>query len=217
MLKKSCADFDGGDEDEAVRIAIIIRILAYDRGQSRSLLGQLGMKGISFEAYGYSVSGANLLGDTPLVMGHVTTVGDSRCLPLLDKGPLPPRKISFDKWWDETVIRLPDDLRLSRGEVILLMTNQDGGAHVDAEIDELYHRIAKNNELGWTWISGSRSGKMAGVEKATVRQIAFEIMNSVQPELDRKAGNNECSCGSGRKYRYCHGKTRSAELENPST
>jgi hypothetical protein len=44
FLRRSAAVFDGGDEDEALRLASIIRLLLHDTGASHSLLGQLGVK-----------------------------------------------------------------------------------------------------------------------------------------------------------------------------
>lgn len=206
LLQKSCAEYDGGDTDEAGRIATIIRILAHDHGQSRSLLGQLSMKGIPFIASAPEISGRNLLSDAPLTKVRMTSAG-ADYHPLLDDGPpYPPRPISFDNWWNEAVIRLSDDSRLTRGELVLMMTNQDGGAHVDPEIDALYHRVAKANGLGFGWISGERSGDVIGGAAATVRQIAFELEKSIRPEWSKRMGNRPCTCGSGRKSRYCHGK-----------
>lgn len=205
LLDKSCRDFDDGDANEAGRIATIIRILAYDCRQSRSLLTLLNMKAIDFQAYGSPVNENNLLGDMSLVMGMMTSDGASY-VPCLNKGPFRVRSLSFDTWWNEDVIRLPDNTRLSRGQTVLMMTNQDGGAHVDPEIDEIYHRVAKANELGFSWSNGKSSKEIFGVERATVRQIAFEISGSIRVEVNRRAGNKLCSCGSGRKHRYCHGK-----------
>lgn len=44
FLRRSAAAFDGGEEDEALRLAAIIRVLLHDTGASHSLLGQLGVK-----------------------------------------------------------------------------------------------------------------------------------------------------------------------------
>lgn len=208
LLQKSCAEYDGGDTDEAGRIATIIRILAYDHGQSRSLLSQLSMKGIAFMASAPVISGRNLLGDAPLTMMQMNGAGAGYVPRLNDGPPYTPRSISFDDWWNEAVIRLHDDSRLTRGELVLMMTNQDGGAHVDPEIDALYHRIAKTNGLGWNWFSGERSGDVIGEAAATIRQIAFELDKSIRPEWNKRMGNRPCKCGSGRKDRYCHGKTQ---------
>jgi len=48
FLEQSSASFDRGYEGEAKRLAVSIRVLLHDKGQSKSLLGQLGLKDIFY-------------------------------------------------------------------------------------------------------------------------------------------------------------------------
>ena len=212
LLDKSCRSYDEGDRDEYGRIATAVRVICYDSGQSRSILSQLSMKGQPFVSYAGPVDSLNLCADSPLTMGQIGPLG-ATTLPILDQGIHAPRPLAFDAWWDEPVLRLSDDERLSRGELILIAANQAGGAHVDADLDEVFHRIANLNEASMmTMGPDGQITVLADVEKAAIRHIGFELLTSVQTELKKRAGNNGCICGSGRKNRYCCGKSQATGL-----
>jgi hypothetical protein len=206
LLEKSCVAYDAGDRDEYGRIATAIRVIVYDNRTSRSLLSQLSLRNIQFSSYARPISGRNLLPDSPLTLFKMGVSG-SATLPMFDASTKHPRRVTFDLWWNEDVIRLQDDERLKRSEVVLIAANQDGGAHVDPELDEVFHRVSRLHEASPTiQFNGGPPAPMADVEKAVVRHIGFELLESVQAALKSRAGNNGCSCGSGRKHRYCCGK-----------
>ena len=50
FIERSCASFDAGFYDEAIRIAVSIRILLHDTKSSTSLLTLLGAKGITLRS-----------------------------------------------------------------------------------------------------------------------------------------------------------------------
>jgi len=70
---------------------------------------------------------------------------------------------------------------MSRRQLVCTMANQDGGAHVDPELDELYARISRNNELGWTQPTVEGDRPIVGNEKAAVRQVAHEVLKTLRP------------------------------------
>lgn len=210
FLNASCLAYDSGDRDEFRRIALAIRILVHDHGQSKSLANQLGIKALPFKAFSAPVNPANLLSETPLVMMHLGP-GMATYLPRLDQGLALPRTLSFEDWWNEEVFRSPNGVSMARSGFILHTANQAGGAHVDPELDEDFHKIAKENEAGWivrldTPEKSSSENPMEDLEKAYVRHIGFEVLQVLQPVWERIRGNRFCDCGSGRKYRYCHGR-----------
>ncbi len=140
---------------------------------------------------------------------------------------------------------------ITRKDIVLSMANQDGGAHVDPVLDGPYSDLSRKNSLG---ISAGNLGEqpMKGAEHAAIRQIAHEVLKTVDPQYrseepkyppasfaignitiktsedkadseDRKHNivkqvsqtteerpkigrNKPCYCGSGKKYKYCHGK-----------
>jgi len=65
---------------------LAIRIIAYDGGQSKSLLSQLGMKGIFFTSYATKNFPGNLVASHPLIMLRLDGGGAS-FVPVLANGP----------------------------------------------------------------------------------------------------------------------------------
>lgn len=210
FLKASCDAYDAGDRDEFRRIALAVRILVYDHGQAKSVAGQLGLKSKQFRAFSPPVDPRNLISETPLVMMRMGPEG-ATYLPCLDQGSSGARTVSFEDWWGEEAFRSPGGVSMARSGFILHTANQAGGAHVDSELDEEFHKIAKKNEAGWVVLSGAPENPtsekpMEDLEKAYVRHIGFEVLQALEPEWERIKGNRFCDCGSGRKHRYCHGK-----------
>jgi uncharacterized protein YchJ len=93
-----------------------------------------------------------------------------------------------------------------RGDLILIVANQDGGAHVDPEIDERYEKLANNKLVGWIAVGPNGEHPIRHIEKVHLRQIGFEFLQSVSEAWSRRRGNRICECGSGRKHRYCCGR-----------
>lgn len=68
--------------------------------------------------------------------------------------------------------------------------NQDGGAHVDPELDKAYEALSLSNSLGW--MAGDPSGAgdgegntvpMGSPVPVNVRQIAWELERSLMDQL----------------------------------
>lgn len=126
---------------------------------------------------------------------------------------------------------------LTRKELILSVANKDGGAHIDAVLDEKYGSLSRKNSLGWMFSKGpEQQGALRAPEKAAVRQIAHEVLKTFKPGYEKKVGffgvtlsavmhspvvrpplppqdeakaqslSRPCHCGSGRKYKKCHGQ-----------
>ena len=127
------------------------------------------------------------------------------------------------------------DLRgqaFSRRAIVLAVANKDGGAHVDPSLDEAYAALTRGNSMNWKTVApGGAEADLPGPHLATVRQIAHEVLTtlafvrpqafadakcldahrvvdlSVLPQVVRTAERNEpCPCGSGKKYKKCHGR-----------
>jgi hypothetical protein len=210
FLNSSCEAYDAGNFDEFRRIALAVRVLLHDQGQSRSVAGQLDLKSVTFHAHSRPVDRRNMISETPLVLLRMGS-GSAEYLPRLDQGPDSVRKLSFEDWWNEEAFRSSGGISMSRSGFILHTANQAGGAHVDPSLDEDFHKIANENEAGWIAFVGqpghcSSETPMENLEKAYVRHIGFEVIQTLAPEWKRISGNRFCHCGSGRKFRYCHGK-----------
>lgn len=234
LLKVSCKLYDEGIILESKRIAVIIRILFYDSKSCKSLLGQLGKKGAKF----YSTN-LPLFEKAEGPHSGLTRIGykgkDTEYYPKLDDMLVGSAWLSFKDWWDEIVFRDEFGNLISREKLITTSANQDGGAHVDGSIDEVYYNLSKNNSLGVSISDGKNFSSIPNAEKAAIRQIGHEVLKtffidykkettaqvytwlsgleivkgqepSPTPNNKKIGRNEQCPCDRGKKYKYCHGK-----------
>ncbi len=233
FMQRSAKSFDDGEHEEAVRLATSIRILLHDTSTSHSLLGQLGRKEARFFDTSFPLNRDSATSHGGLVwiaLGKPAT----RFVAMLDDVP-EVRQIEFDAWWNTPVFVDEQRRELSRKNLILTAANQDGGAHVDPHIDEVYSDLSRNNSLGWMASDGVFSRPITGAERVAIRQIAHEVLKTivdgyalspshvaelfvggstlvkVDPpasiRFGRKVGRNEsCPCGSRIKFKRCCGR-----------
>ena len=71
----------------------------------------------------------------------------------------------------------------SRRKIVLALANQGGGAHVDPQLDEAYHRLSRIEGLGWRVMDAAGERTMEHTpELATMRQIAHEVLMTLHAE-----------------------------------
>lgn len=232
-LELSSRSFDRGFEGEANRLAAAIRVLVHDTSSSKSLLGQLRQKSIQFYETSIPRNPRTIMTYSGLTAMNLTTEGAKYVAVLDDLPPdSSPRRVSFNEWWNKVIFVDRKGNETSRKNLILAVANKDGGAHVDPVLDEKYADLSRRNSLGWRFSSPRGNFSLEGPEKAAIRQITHEILKSLNPAMPMmkpkitgvlvggasvfveetqavapKAGRNEpCPCGSGKKYKHCHGK-----------
>jgi hypothetical protein len=153
-----------------------------------SLLTQIGVKEkIPFVSSAVPVNPNNLLAEMPLVMVRLTDHG-ADYLPLcsVGGGPIPPRQMSFDEWWNEPIFTDRQKATLSRRTLVQTLRDQEGGSHFDDEIkDAIYRAVAYDNAAGWLHGPPGGPGKPInpGPHFASMRQIAWEIEQSLSSGL----------------------------------
>jgi len=190
FLKASAAAFDAGHIGEAKRLAVTIRVLLHDTTNSKSLLGLLGMK----QNTGYLDTAADL--DSKNLISHHGLVSlkfgyekVSYSAPLSKVEEMlgrPNKFILFSAWWDKIVIKDSNKNTFTRRELVLTLANKDGGAHVDPNLDSSYANLTRHNSVGWVFSKGADSSAIGGVELHSVRQIAYEVITSVEQKLNKK-------------------------------
>lgn len=103
---------------------------------------------------------------------------------------MPPQP--FDKWWKTPLIEGSDFRAFSRENLVCIMTNQDGGAHVDPGLDIDYENLCKDS-LGSSWLTGDGSVSSnpddfipvtGNVAASSVRQITFEVLLTLDRHLN---------------------------------
>lgn len=188
FLERSARAFDAGEHSEALRLATAIRTLVHDTNNSHSLLQQLAVKEkITYTATNRAFDPSNLLPTYSLVSVKIDT---SRGLEgfsysaNLGGGPPVGRKLQFTQWWhSDTVVFLPKTkLRLCRKDLVCVLANKQGGAHVDPNLDDSYEELVTNNGVGLVLgLSGnSETIPMPGdLVAVSVRQIAYELIETI--------------------------------------
>jgi len=183
-LELSSNSFDEGREGEAKRLAAAIRVLVHDTDSSKSLLGQLGQRAINFYDTSIPRHPKEILTYSGIIGMDFTRQGVKYLAPLDFLPPKsPPRWISFEEWWNGIIFVDRKDNKTSRKDLILAVANKDGGAHVDPVLNEKYADLSRRNSLAWRFSSVRGDAPLEGPEKATIRQIAHEVLKSLNPEM----------------------------------
>lgn len=182
FLERSCAAFDAGHAEEALRIAVTLRVLFHDTRKSISLLTHLGLK-----------SSALVL--SSFEPGYIKYEDGTFCVTIPAMfDSLGERKarlsrarrhdfITASEWWQEVIAFT--NYNISRKDVILSAANQDGGAHVDATPDNKTDAMIRGT---WTIIrvveGKVKEQRVNNDHFPLLRQFGYEVLNS--PEISQK-------------------------------
>jgi hypothetical protein len=176
FIERSCEIFDQGHEDEALRIALSIRVLIHDTNQSKSLLTLLGVKNkIKINTTMTINRPENLEDDMEIIYIPLMITQFGR-KPPLEKNDIK-GTLSVNDWWNETIMIQFNSI--TRKDIILTAANQDGGAHVDNKPS------SKTKELkeGIGILQITEGGITHHVDLIDhhfplIRQFAFELLES---------------------------------------
>lgn len=208
FLERSCDFFDGGHLDEALRIALHIRILIHDTKGSTSVVSHVGAKEslrllTTCDKMPVAQPGQLILrvagtGLTKIKVGGGTSPRVCAHLAAANRNEL----LAFDDWWNEDIWCMGGNAILTRKNLTLIAVNKDGGAHVDDVLPKDYAAFAATgvggsytaNE-GGTWsvsshpvdlhtgkvvigAHGSSETGLSDVHLHSLRQIGYEVLNS---------------------------------------
>jgi hypothetical protein len=196
FLRRSAAAYDQGFEGEAKRLATVIRVLLHDTSQSKSLLSQLRLKELMlYEDTSLEIRADNLLPTIGLAVMEITRdeMGTTTARYVAPLGELnidrrhDPK--SFSRWWETPVSKDKAGNRFSRKKLVLTASNQEGGAHIDPELDAAYDALSRQNSMGWIVKSPTGEGPpLNDVALASIRQIAFEVDRTLAINLPHLLG-----------------------------
>ncbi len=209
FLQKSIREYDAGDTTEFRRIASTLRVIFHNSRTSHSLFSQLKLDNLTLPSYAEKIDERNLLCSFPLAITCIS--GNSTYhIPILDQIRSKPTQMALGDWKAELVYKDPGDprlatptkLELTRWDFVLIVANQDGGSHVDPELDDRYARIVREGG-GLVQLTESGTKPIFQLERVYLRHIAFEANIALTKWHNQTIGNRACSCGSERKARYC--------------
>ena len=230
FLQRSAGAFDEGIAAEAKRLATTLRVLLHDTKQSKSLLGQLGRMNDKFLSTAAPLVNDSLLTHSGLVA--IAAAPQPRYIAVLDDSPFQ-EWIAFEGWWRQPIFKDSDGRLISRKSLIHFVANNDGGAHVDPALPGNYHDLSRRNSLNWLKGEGPNFEPLGDPAPTAVRQIAHEVLRTLIPNYVKKPTvhgtvfmgvtveaepgrppttgntmrrNEQCFCGSGRRFKHCHGK-----------
>lgn len=183
FLRRSCSSFDTGYTDEAIRIALTLRVLFHERGRSKSLIGYFGKSDLRLlttcPTYPPRVVYAmGSLSTTQLTIDNGAT--SARIVPKLDSSPTHHRFVSVQDWWQE-VIYVMNGVRLTRQEVIRTASDKDGGAHVDQALTPEYELLKQGLARFVAVDADGRESEPVPLEDVhlyDLRQMGHEVLNS---------------------------------------
>lgn len=194
FLGRSCALFDElGYEDEAIRIAVVLRTIFHQTKASTSLVAHLGNPDLELPSYiPLDFNSEEAIFFQGLSVAEIVHTKSIRLLPLLEKGPPTLANLSFEQWWNQ-VVWVSGELKLTRKTIVLGAANKDGGAHVDENLPENYSRFI--GEDGFMEIPVGIFGtnevyrySFKNTHFSSLRQIAWEAMQS--DELIKLSSSN---------------------------
>ena len=194
-MRQSAVSYDNGFEDEAKRLAVVIRVLMHDTPKSTSLLTLLNRKDIKFYDSATPYDPNNLLPYNGLAMIGISSEKGAMYVAPLDGGAPTrsrTRKIPFNMWWENVfVIKDKNGKTFTRKGLVLNTANTDGGAHVDAGLDAVYASLSRFNSLDWKFFRHDIEDDFRNSPVLpSIRQIAHEVLKTLRDEFPNLFDSN---------------------------
>ncbi|HEY4875031.1 MAG TPA: hypothetical protein VIH86_05625 [Puia sp.] len=183
LLKKSTVDFENGDSDEILRMALHLRILASDseHGKGNSLLS-------------LTMPNFEVLDTCPIIDLHEGIMFYMGGMVSLDIGSTPlrwllnkdenPRWRPYKEWWEACILCLGNK-KFTRKWFIKEMTDTDGGAHVDKKLKKIYYTLKHQGYMGFEIARGGQISEetIPSPINLIIKQIANEMLVSLEKNL----------------------------------
>lgn len=194
-LQRLCDDYDNGNTFAIVLVAVLLRTLLKTKGDTKSVLHQLGQDSISFldtripeGSFSYWTFSANICNHTFIaqnvyggLLSKLVTNGEKGLNldyhPLLGKNKWA-QMLSFNDWYTAIVFK-DQKFELSREDCINIVADKDGGAHLDKRIPAKYSCFREPTALQFI-IDGQIAVFNQNPVYVSLRQIAWEVLESLK-------------------------------------
>jgi|GEM_PF-1209999 len=174
FLRASAAAYDAGYRDEAYRMAVVLRVLIHQTRKSTSLLRHLGAESVPLLSTTEPASPRAVFYDGLSLIAVQGGSSNVTIGPALERAHTR-RFVAAQEWWTEEIYVL-NATRLSRKNIVLSAANQDGGAHVDAQLDVQYSEFKEGIWSGPQ--DPSATYAIPEPQLVFLRQMAYEILKS---------------------------------------
>ena len=96
-----------------------------------------------------------------------------------------PKKQPLMNGGNKKILKTQKGVTITRKDIILIASNQDGGAHVDPQLDEEYADFSKSESMGWFFSRGENEPVPPESQPvaASIRQIGHEILITLKIEF----------------------------------
>lgn len=149
FIERSCAAFDQGYAEEAIRIGTSLRVLLHNTRHSRSLLTLLGIEHIALLSTCPVIrleEGATRVYFNGLASVHINGPNVQLRAGLNNREFH--EEVDASAWWNE-VVWIMDRKNITRRDIALAAANKDGGAHVDKTLTVEYSDLARPGAGGF--------------------------------------------------------------------
>ena len=180
FLQTSCAVFDAGRVEEAIRLAVSLRVVFHDTKHSTSLLTLLGTKAsvkvlTTFEpGYAEDKATGRMAISIPIGVDYTGARSSQFGLP----SPFDRRDfVSVKEWWEQVI--MGTNTMPTRRDIILAAANEDGGAHVAPNPKKKAAELIRGVGTFRTNAGGVIvTNELNNHHFYLLRQFAFEVLNS---------------------------------------
>jgi hypothetical protein len=150
FLRTSLRAFYAGDFAESARIGTVTRVLVHENGMSKPLLKQAKPNGLELPILEHV---GERDGQAAIFSFAVSVRMGPTVAPAVDLGSSHHTVSSVGAWWNRMVFtfqsRVGTQLVYRRKQVVLILANKEGGAHVDQDEDPDYERLLTDLPLSF--------------------------------------------------------------------
>lgn len=144
FMQRSCEAFDSGAEEEALRIGTALRVIFHNLKRSVSLTTHLGLNDAKMLS---SSRGHGDYHDYLSFRFDLSSSQPMRAVPILGTKF---REIPLSTWWQTEPVFVHAGTRYTRSALVRSAVDKDGGAHVDATLEQFYEALSEgNNGVGF--------------------------------------------------------------------
>lgn len=183
LLTTYCEAFDAGKHSMVKPMSASLKVLLYgDKGKSLALLHQLGLRQRRFIDTAQPIPNGSTFAQCQLAGIYVPPDSHKVAyVPLLSDLPHPILRTAFADWWATMpVVRDMQGRTFTRLELVQEVRDTDGGAHLDAELNERYADFKSGRYMGWKVRTPEGLNSIQHPHLACLRQITHEVVLTLQ-------------------------------------